>query len=322
MQNNDKIYSEKRKNDCKILPCLAVYSVISDALIIKSCLFVFEFQQKGVKAVLLHPEAIEIRNIVLVNAERKSDWAFPLHAHDQELEISLVQSGGGAFYCQGVSYPMSAGDLIVKNAGVIHGEHTSLERPMHQVCVSLSGVEELPGQPGHLLPRFLPPVIASGEDFPLLSAIFSYLADHWRENERLCRQLLLPALEMIKNRIEKLENSQSHSQPDAKAAQAVSDAAEWLDGNYMQKITLELLAERFFISPYYLERKFKEYTGYSINQYVIDRRMGEAQRMLIFEEKPIKEIALSVGYDNLQYFYATFKKYAGKTPADFRAEYR
>ena len=271
---------------------------------------------------LLHPETIEIRNIVVVNAERKSDWAFPLHAHDQDLEISLVQSGGGTFYCQGVSYPMNEGDLIIKNAGVIHGEHTSLERPMHQVCVSFSGMEEIPGHPGHLLPRFLSPVLPSGEDFPLLSAIFDYLASHWQTDAALCRQLLLPVLEIVKNKIAYRELHQRQPVPDGKTAQTVSDAAEWIDGNYMQKITLDSLAERFFISPYYLEKKFKEYTGYSINQYVIDRRMGEAQRMLIFEEKPIKEIALSVGYDNLQYFYATFKKYAGKTPVDFRAEYR
>lgn len=271
---------------------------------------------------LRHPESIAISNIVVVNAERKSDWAFPLHAHDQDLEISLVQSGGGTFYCQGVSYPMNAGDLIIKNAGVIHGEHTSLEHPMHQVCISFSGVAEIPGQPGHLLPRFLSPVIPGGEVFPLLSAIFDYLASHWQQSDALCRQLLLTALEIVKKKVDDLEKSQTKAIPDAKTAQAVSEAAEWIDGNYMQKITLDGLAERFFISPYYLEKRFKEYTGYSINQYVIDRRMGEAQRMLIFEEKPIKEIALSVGYDNLQYFYATFKKYAGKTPADFRAEYR
>lgn len=133
---------------------------------------------------------------------------------------------------------------------------------------------------------------------------------------------MLAALDVIKTAIVRKEAEKPKHAQDKKAAQTVEQVMGWINENYAQKITLNGLAERFFISPFYLEKKFKESTGYSVNQYVIDRRMGEAQRLLIFENTSIKEIAISVGYSNLQYFYATFKKYTGKSPVIFRHLYR
>lgn len=49
--------------------------------------------------------------------------------------------------------------------------------------------------------------------------------------------------------------------------------------------------------------------------------MGEAERLLIFSDLSIKDIAITVGYKNLPYFYTTFKKYAGCTPLDFKKKY-
>jgi len=43
MQNNDKIYSEKRRIDCEILFYFGAISLINELIILKSCLFVFEF---------------------------------------------------------------------------------------------------------------------------------------------------------------------------------------------------------------------------------------------------------------------------------------
>ena len=271
-----------------------------------------------------HPESVNIHNVVLVEARQQPDWAFPLHSHNHHLEISLVQRGEGTFYCEGRSYPMHPGDLVIKNAGVVHAEHTAREAPLRQVCVSFSGVREIENAPGCLLPEAMEPVLPAEEDFSLLSALFDYLEAHWqREREaEACRLAMLTALEVIGERIARRREQLPQLPQDERAARTVAQVMAWINENYARKITLDGLAERFFISPFYLEKKFKERTGYSINRYVVDRRMGEAQRLLIFENSSIKEVALAVGYDNLQYFYATFKKYAGKTPSDFRAAYR
>ena len=273
---------------------------------------------------LQHAEAIGIHSVVVVNAQDTPDWAFPLHEHERQLEISLVKEGRGTFYCAGRSYAMGPGDLIVKNAGVVHAEHTSREHPIRQICVSFTGVYPEGGQVNCLLPAYMGPVIRCGEDFALLLAMFDYLARAWQEEQaaECCHHVAAGALELVCQRIEAARRGQERSAAAPKAAQAVAEVVDWIDRNYAGKVTLDRLAEQFFISPFYLEKKFRERTGYSINQYVIERRMGEAQRLLIFEDMRIKEVALAVGYSNLQYFYATFKKYAGKSPRAFRAEYR
>ncbi len=270
------------------------------------------------------PGTIDVHNIVTVDAAGSPDWAFPLHAHPHHLEISLVLSGGGLLYFGGRSYGMKKGDLSIKNAGVVHAEHTDPRDPIRQICITFSGVDELEGRPDHLLPDSASPILPSGEDFDLLSAAFRYLSLHWHEEESaaVCRELMLAALDVICLRIARTPADRRAAGDDPRIMQTVSAVTAWINGHYPEKITLAGLAERFFVSPYYLEKKFKESTGFSINQYVIDRRMGEAQRLLIFETAGIKEIALAVGYENLQYFYATFKKYTGVTPLDFRRRFQ
>jgi AraC-like DNA-binding protein len=49
--------------------------------------------------------------------------------------------------------------------------------------------------------------------------------------------------------------------------------------------------------------------------------MGEAEKLMIFDDVSIKDIAEKCGYSNLQYFYATFKKFTGYTPAEFKRLY-
>ena len=99
------------------------------------------------------------------------------------------------------------------------------------------------------------------------------------------------------------------------------DYSYYLDTYYYKNISLDDLSKKFYFSSYYLARKFKEETGYTINQYIINRRMGEAERMLLFEDFSIKEIAKRNGYANVQHFYSTFKKYTGCTPIEFRNFY-
>ncbi|MCR5606053.1 MAG: AraC family transcriptional regulator [Treponema sp.] len=96
----------------------------------------------------------------------------------------------------------------------------------------------------------------------------------------------------------------------------------YIEENYALDLSLNSLAEEFVISPFYLSRKFKAETGFTINQYIISCRMGEAERLLIFSDTPIKAIAISCGYESLSYFYTTFKRYTGCTPQEYQNKYR
>lgn len=102
----------------------------------------------------------------------------------------------------------------------------------------------------------------------------------------------------------------------------ITPVLRYIEQNYALDLSLDFLAKKFFISPFYLSKKFKAQTVFTINNYIISCRMGEAERLLIFSDTPIKDIALKCGYDNLPYFYTTFKKYAGCTPQEYKLKYR
>lgn len=93
---------------------------------------------------------------------------------------------------------------------------------------------------------------------------------------------------------------------------------EYLDENYATRITLDMLAERFYINKFYLTRIFKEQFGESVTGYLLQVRITKAKQRLRFTDKPIEEIAHECGMHDANYFSRMFKKVEGVTPGEFR----
>jgi len=92
----------------------------------------------------------------------------------------------------------------------------------------------------------------------------------------------------------------------------------YVDKNYDKEIYLDLLSENLNMSKTYLSSYFKEKTGINFIDYLNSYRIKKAIKLL--EESPakIKDIALKVGIPNLRTFNRSFKKYAGKSPNEYR----
>lgn len=93
---------------------------------------------------------------------------------------------------------------------------------------------------------------------------------------------------------------------------------EYLDQNYASKITLDMLAEKFFINKFYLTRIFKEQFGESVTEYLLQVRITKAKQSLRFTDKPIEEIAHECGMQDANYFSRIFKKVEGVSPGEYR----
>lgn len=85
-----------------------------------------------------------------------------------------------------------------------------------------------------------------------------------------------------------------------------------------EKLSIELLANRVYLTPTYLACIFKRETGMTIGQYILDRRMEYAQTLLRDRRFKLYQVAQSVGYRDANYFTRIFKKKAGMTPSEFR----
>ena len=88
-----------------------------------------------------------------------------------------------------------------------------------------------------------------------------------------------------------------------------------------EPITADAIAQELFMSRPYLSRKFKEDTGESLTDFILKRKTEEAKRLLRYTDKSATTIGAYLGFSSLGHFSRVFKKYAGRTPIEYREKY-
>lgn len=83
-------------------------------------------------------------------------------------------------------------------------------------------------------------------------------------------------------------------------------------------LTTESLARRLYVSPARLNGMFRKRFDMSVKEYINDARMKRAKFLLEHTDKMIYEIAIAVGFQDIDYFTKVFKQNAGCTPRDWR----
>ncbi len=90
--------------------------------------------------------------------------------------------------------------------------------------------------------------------------------------------------------------------------------------DYREKITLESLSRLVFVSPNHLSTIFRQYTGRSPIDFLIQVRLDEARRLLHSCEFRVGEICNMVGCEDPAYFSRMFHRHAGMSPSAYRRE--
>jgi len=268
-------------------------------------------------------QSVSISNLSYVHAATDPNWSFHTHSHADTVEISYIYAGQSALYCGDKFYETHPGDLIIKNAKVMHAEKTDVKNPIEQVCIGIAGIQLDNLEPNCLIAETDSPIISTGSNKAFYDALFRYILDQSVDTMYVDVSKINSVLQTILTIIYKdfhLDSSNNTVSDTSK--KDIRPVLRYIEKNYASNLSINSLAKEFFISPFYLSKKFKAETGFTINQYIISCRMGEAERLLIFSDTPIKDIAISCGYDNLPYFYTTFKKYAGCTPQEYQIKYR
>ena len=81
--------------------------------------------------------------------------------------------------------------------------------------------------------------------------------------------------------------------------------------NYFAELTNKKLAALVGYHEFHLNRLFVKYTGTSIHQYIINKRLGEARALMLSTELSLAEISEQVGFNNYSFFSSYFKKKYG-----------
>lgn len=89
---------------------------------------------------------------------------------------------------------------------------------------------------------------------------------------------------------------------------------QYLNLHLTEELSIDQLAERFYISKYHMMRRFRQETGYSIHGYLTEKRLLLAQRLLAQGVSP-SEAGERAGYQDYSTFSRAYKKHFGRGPS-------
>lgn len=242
-----------------------------------------------------------------------------LHNHPDFAEFTFILEGQGICELDGVFYPIERGDLIVCNRGLLHDEFID-SRPLSLVSVA-AGRVRLPGLPENCIVREgITPIFQLNSEAQAFRTLLALLTDEVksarRRRECTCQSLFLAVFYRMLDLID------TYNGPAGGPLDSAADLAHQIRAHVDRHITEELsvkdIAARFSISPSYLARIFKSSIGTSLSQYIIRRRLGEAQTLLLNSDLPISEVAARVGYPNQSYFTKLFTQSFHVSPLQYR----
>lgn len=98
----------------------------------------------------------------------------------------------------------------------------------------------------------------------------------------------------------------------------VKQVLEYIEHHLDHNLSLAEIAQQSGLSPFHFARRFRQTTGESPHQYVVNLRLEAAQRLLKETDLPVSQIALMTGFSNQGHFTQTFSRRLGQPPHQYR----
>lgn len=102
--------------------------------------------------------------------------------------------------------------------------------------------------------------------------------------------------------------------------EGIGNAIGYIEDNITEELTIEAIAKQAFVSPFYFQKGFSMLCGFTVGDYIRQRRLTLAGSELVATDKKIIEIALKYGYDSPDSFTKAFTRFHGATPSAVRKE--
>ena len=100
----------------------------------------------------------------------------------------------------------------------------------------------------------------------------------------------------------------------------VVEAARYVQRHLSEPIRTEEMAQELYLSRTHLSAKFKQETGMTLTDFILNEKTEEARRLLRYSDKPAAAIGEYLGFSSHSHFSRVFKKYAGMTPKQYREQ--
>ena len=239
------------------------------------------------------------------------------HRHEHNLELQLICRGRGHIRIGSRMYDVQRGDVLVYNQGVLHDESADPATGLWFYNCGIKGLQ-LEGLPENcLLPDTASPLLHTGNLMPTLRSLFRILygqvQHRYAGNDVVVRSVVEVLLQIILYQI-----PHEPLAPQREKDRLFIALKDYIDRHFMEELYIETLSTRVHMSMSGLSHQFKKRFGFAPIQYIIRRRIGEAQSILVSTDLSITEVSTRVGFDNVSYFTNQFKKFTGLSPQSYR----
>ena len=253
--------------------------------------------------------------LYISSAKYGGDWHSVQHTHNCS-ELFYVIEGQGQFLIENQTYPVSVNDLVIVNPNVLHTEVSLNASPLKYIVLGVEGLE----------------LTASAEDDNTNFCIINFknIKDtilHHLQNmlfeiehqkpgyEIICQD----SMEILIVLLGRQTNFSTLLTPiNKKTSRLCSLAKRYIDSHYQENITLDQLAEVCHVSKYHLAHAFTEEYGVSPINYLISKRLEEAEHLLRTTDFSLSLISNTTGFSSSSYFAQIFKKQNGMSPTEYR----
>ena len=262
---------------------------------------------------------INLTDMFFIDKNYSENHAHMLHKHKGVLELLYIADGEGRYIVGNRNYAVRAGDLVICNADTLHGEAPFQKHNIQTYCCAMENVSIDYLAKGRIIAQEKKPVLTLEKFNSLVGELMInlYTLHKEKDNKLICNQMATTLLLLV-CKIISTHDKQNKFIVEQKNENMIRKLTNYLDANYKQDVSLDKISAVMHISVSHISHLFKRETGLSPMQYVIHRRIGEAQSLLAETNLPIKEIEEKLGFGSSCHLTAMFKKYVGLSPREYR----
>ena len=244
---------------------------------------------------------------------------FSYHYHDFHKVVIFI-SGKAAYHIEGKAYQLKPWDILLVNRHAIHRPEIDSSVPYERFILWIQN--DIPWQ--ELLKCFQKANDRSYNLVRLNSALQENMKDIQFERENSAksdeygREILIQSLFLqfmvYLNRIF-LEKQYIFDKKSYTFDSQIANILQYINHNLKEDLSVETLAAKYYISKYHLMRKFKEETGYTLHNYIVNKRLLMA-RTLISEGMPVLKAAQESGFAEYSTFSRAYRRQFKTSPSE------
>ena len=254
-----------------------------------------------------------------------------LHHHDF-YELYFFVGGNVSYNVESCSYALAPGDILLIAPNELHQpvfspDNQNYERMVLWINKAFLARFDQPGQPvsrcfdteyeGHV--NLLRP---DGVTREIISYLLQILLNECNSQEYGTELYCMGCLAQILVLVNRLaERTRLDSQPRENSDSVVLRILGYINEHYNEDLSLDFLANKFFISKYHLSREFNRLVGSSVHRYIIQKRLVMAKQM-IGTGIPVSTVYQHCGFGDYSNFYRAFKAEYQISPREYAAGLR